>query len=131
MKVLHVDDEQDIRLITQLSLQIDGRFDVVSVDSGAAALDQIEMEVPDLILLDVMMPGMSGPDLRAILSKDRTLAKIPVIFMTAAARPETTQELMEIGAAGVIEKPFDPMELTVQVAEIFDRLSTSSNSVVA
>ncbi|MGR3792631.1 response regulator [Vannielia sp. SX4] len=115
MKLLHVDDEPDIREITAIALALDPDIEVVSVESGAAALESISTGAPDVILLDVMMPEMDGPTLLKILRESRETADIPVIFMTAAAKYQSENHLKSIGAVGVITKPFDPLTLAKEV----------------
>ena len=115
MNILHVDDEPDIREIVKLALEMGGDTIVDSVPSGEAALDRIAAAAPDLVLLDVMMPGMSGPELKTRMNGCAAMRRIPVIFMTAAARAETKAELMALDARGVLEKPFDPMALSADV----------------
>ncbi|MFQ6552657.1 response regulator [Aestuariibius insulae] len=111
VKVLHVDDENDIREIVALALEMDGDWEVATATSGAEALDLMASDRPEIILLDVMMPSMSGPELKKQMDCDPDLRGIPVIFMTAAAQEQTRAELLALNALGVIEKPFDPMAL--------------------
>lgn len=120
MKILHVDDEPDIREIAQLSLEIDPENDVISASSGAEALKILEDFTPDVILLDVMMPEMDGPDLFTKLQEQHHCASIPVVFMTAAAQRQTIDDLMALGAGGVISKPFDPMELASELRNVIE-----------
>lgn len=115
MKILHVDDEIDIREITQLSLELDPTFDVLSAESGAMALRKMSDFTPDVILLDMMMPDMDGPSLLKILRDRPETANIPIIFMTAAAQRQMVDDLKSLGAIGVISKPFDPMMLGEEV----------------
>ncbi len=120
-RILHVDDEPDIREVARLALEELGGFTIESCASGAQALEQAPTFSPDVILLDVMMPGMSGPDvLRALHALPET-AEIPVIFMTAKVQAQEIEALTELGAIGVIEKPFDPMTMSGQIKEIWDR----------
>ena len=118
MNILHVDDDPDIRDVAQLSLQLDPTFVVRSADSAAQALEMIAISAPDVILLDVMMPGMDGPDMFERLQSCPETAVIPVIFMTAAAQEQTAQDLIGLGAAGVISKPFDPLSLCGDVRNL-------------
>lgn len=114
-KILHVDDEPDIREITKLALVDVGGFNVRSCASGKEALAAAPDFGPDLILIDVMMPGMDGP---ATLRELRNLpgtAATPAIFMTAKVQAREVEEFRMIGAADVIAKPFDPMKLADQV----------------
>lgn len=115
MQILHVDDEADIREIARLSLEMNPANVVTSAESGMAALQILENLIPDLILLDVMMPEMDGPGLFSRLKTHENFTDIPVIFMTAAAQQQTVDDLLALGARGVIRKPFDPMELAEQV----------------
>lgn len=118
MQILHVDDEPDIREIAQLSLEMHPDNVVTSADSGATALKLLDELTPDLILLDVMMPEMDGPGLLAKLQERDEFSNIPVVFMTAAAQQQTIDELLALGAQGVISKPFDPMQLAEQLRAI-------------
>lgn len=118
MRVLHVDDEPDIRDIAQLSLELDPRFEVDSACSAAVALDRIDAAKPDIILLDVMMPDMDGPGLFRVLRERGDTSDIPVIFMTAAAQRVLVRDLMAMGAIGVISKPFDPINLAGELRSL-------------
>jgi len=117
LHTLSVDDEPDIREIIDLSLGLDPLFRVRECPSGREALrDAIEWR-PDLILLDVMMPVMDGLTTLAELRADRRTAMIPVVFMTARAQTHERERFKSLGAAGVIAKPFDPMQLPTQVRD--------------
>ena len=118
MKILIIDDEADIRQIARLSLSRVGRMEVVEAGSGFAGVELAQLERPDCILLDVMMPQMDGPTTLAKLRASAATAAIPVIFLTAKAMTPEGKGLMETGAAGVLTKPFDPMTLPDQVREI-------------
>ena len=117
-KVLLVDDDADIRRIGQLSLQAVGKWKVVLAGSGAEALEAAEREQPDLVLLDVMMPGMDGPTTLAKLRESPATAKIPVFFLTAKVQRNEVERFLELGAQGVIRKPFDPMLLPEEIAQL-------------
>jgi len=119
-RVLYVDDEPDIREVVQMSLSLVDGLDVQVCESGDRALQIIPQLRPDLVLLDVMMPGMDGP---STLQKMRTtpgLDKIPVVFMTAKAMPQEVARFRELGAASVIAKPFDPIQLGNQVIAVWE-----------
>ena len=120
-KILHVEDEPDIREVARLALEAVGGFAVESCASGEDALAKAPGFKPDIVLLDVMMPGMDGPTtlrrLRALPGFERT----PVIFMTAKAMPQEIERFKELGALDVITKPFDPMGLADQVRAIWTR----------
>lgn len=111
IKLLHVEDDADIREIAELSLSISGEFDIIQCASGAEALDRVAGYTPDVILLDMMMPGMTGRQTLEEMRKLDHLADVPAIFMTARAERSEQEQLIEEGATDVISKPFDPMEL--------------------
>jgi len=117
-KVLLVDDEPHIRRIGELSLKGVGKWTVVLASSGAEALEKAEIEKPDVILLDVMMPGMDGMATLAKLRAHEATSKTPVIFMTAKVQKHEVDRYREAGAVGVIPKPFDPMALPAQILDI-------------
>ena len=123
MEILHVDDDEDIREIARMSFEMAGDVRVISAVSAAAALNLLSVTKPDAILLDVMMPNMSGPELKSHLDSNPETSTIPVVFMTAATEPEAVRELLDLGAAGVIHKPFDPMELFEAVTHCLTRSS--------
>ena len=115
LKILCVDDDDDIREIALMSLELDPEFDVRCCSSGQAAVALVEEWHPDLILLDVMMPGMDGP---ATLSAIKTLKldRPPrVIFCTARYQQRDVDHYIALGATAVISKPFDPMSLASTV----------------
>ncbi len=115
-KVLYVDDEGDIREVVEMALSLDPSFVVRTAASGPEGLEEARKFLPDLIMLDVMMPGMDGPATFAAARADPLLANIPVIFITARTQTHQVAELMTLGARGVIPKPFDPMALAADVA---------------
>ncbi len=115
LKLLHVDDDEDILEIAKLSLEIFGEFEVVSCVSGLRAMEVVKEFVPEVFLLDVMMPEMTGPETLANLRRVSGLENVPTIFMTARADPDQVQTLMELGALKVISKPFDAMLLSEQI----------------
>ncbi|HTU66365.1 MAG TPA: response regulator [Steroidobacteraceae bacterium] len=113
--LLYVDDDADIREIVHMSLTLDGEMSVHLSDGGERALLKMRVERPDLVMLDVMMPGMDGPTLLARMRADADLKHIPVIFMTAKVNPQEVKRFTDLSAIGVIAKPFDPMALGTQV----------------
>jgi CheY-like chemotaxis protein len=114
--ILVVDDEDDIREVAQLSLEMVGGWQVLAAGSGAEALRRAQEERPDAILLDVMMPGMDGPTTFRSLQSNPATRGIPVILLTAKVQPADRRRFDDLGVAGVLSKPFDPMELAAQVA---------------
>ena len=118
--VMYVDDEPDIREVVLMSLALADNLEVHSCDSGEQALQMLPALKPDLVLLDVMMPGTDGPSTLLRMRADPELASIPVIFMTAKAMPQEVARFRELGAVAVIAKPFDPMQLARQVLTIWE-----------
>ncbi|MFQ5437471.1 MAG: response regulator [Paracoccaceae bacterium] len=122
-KILHVEDDHDIREIALMALETVGGFTVEQCPSGGDALTKVRSFVPDLFLLDVMMPDMSGLETLAELRKMPELADIPAIFMTAKAHPREVSEFMDAGAISVITKPFDPITLADEIRDIWNARS--------
>ena len=120
-KILYVEDQKDIQLIARVALESISHYELKICDGGEQALDCMAECSPDLILLDVMMPGIDGPGTMLEMRKREELESIPVIFMTAKVLPNEVDELMSLGALGVISKPFDPVSLGSQIQEIWDR----------
>ncbi|MER0236521.1 response regulator [Fulvimarina sp. MAC8] len=117
MKILCIDDEDDIREIAKMSLELDPDLEVATASSGAMALEKTAEWQPDLIVLDYMMPDMDGPATFAQLRSRPKTATTPIIFMTARAQASEIATLMELGAAAVIPKPFDPLTLASSIRE--------------
>lgn len=120
-RILMVEDESDIRTIAQLALETVGGFAVQMVGSGREACEIAPRFAPDVILLDVMMPGMDGPTTMGKLRQIPETAKTPIIFLTAKAQPYEIAVLKELGAIDVIAKPFDPMTLSDNIRAIWSR----------
>ena len=115
LRILHVDDEPDIREVVEMSLGLDPDFMIKSCGSGADALAASTEWQPDLILLDVMMPMMDGPTTLVHLREQPKTNLTPVVFMTARAQAREIESFVSLGAVGVIPKPFDPMTLANSV----------------
>ncbi len=121
-KILCVEDDADIRTIAKLALEAVGGIAVELAASGEDALRLAGEVHPDLLLLDVMMPGMDGPaTLRALRAMPET-AELPAIFLTARTQAGEVAALRALGAVGVITKPFDPMTLADQIRDIWETL---------
>jgi CheY-like chemotaxis protein len=116
-RVLIVDDEDDIREVAQISLEMVAGWTVLTASSGSSGLEIAGSQQPDAILLDVMMPGMDGPATFQNLQADPAIRHIPVILMTAKLQPSDRRRFAELGVAGVVAKPFDPLKLAEQVTE--------------
>ncbi|MFP7571787.1 response regulator [Marivita sp. S2033] len=118
--ILHVDDDDDIRDIAKMALTMVDSYELRQAASASQALAEIEDQIPDLLLLDVMMPETTGPQLWDVIKSRPDLKHIPVIFMTAKAEDSVSVELLKAGALAVITKPFDPMTLGQQIRSVWD-----------
>ncbi len=113
-KVLVVDDEPDVVELLELTLKSEG-FSVISAFDGIAALDLVSTEKPDLVLLDLMMPMMSGYEVCEQIKSNPQTQSIPVICVTSAHTPDARARSLQLGAADVITKPFYPSELIARI----------------
>ncbi|MEZ5705934.1 MAG: response regulator [Burkholderiaceae bacterium] len=118
-RVMYVEDEPDIQAVARVALQAVGGFTVQICSSGEEALREVPRFRPDLILLDVMMPGMDGPGTLAALRTLPGFERIPVAFMTAKVQPSEVEHYKSLGALDVVAKPFDPMKLADQIRLIW------------
>lgn len=122
-RILYVEDDADIRTIVVMVLEAVGGFSVVTCSSGGEAVQAAPGANADLILLDVTMPGMDGPATLSALRDIPATARTPVVFMTASVQPSEVRYFRSLGAVDVIAKPFDPMTLSAQLREIWQRCS--------
>jgi CheY-like chemotaxis protein len=120
VKVLLVDDEADIRRIAALSLSGVGGMEVAQAGGGSEGIRMAREDRPDVILLDMMMPGLDGPATFQALRSDPETSAIPVVFLTAKAMSTEVERLRGLGARGVLIKPFDPMDLPRLLRELLD-----------
>jgi CheY-like chemotaxis protein len=120
-RVLYVEDDDDIRAVGTFAMEGVGGLTVRGCASGAEAVGCLATFAPQLILLDVMMPGMDGPATLASLRVHLGDAAVPVVFMTAKVQPKEVAEYRELGVVEVIAKPFDPMTLAAQIRVIYER----------
>ncbi len=114
-KVLLIDDDPNIRKLAQMSLTRVGCWSVITAGCCAEGVQRAVAESPDLILLDVMMPEIDGPTTLSRIRQHEQLASVPVIFLTAKAQEHELESYIQLGAAGVIVKPFDPLKLPQQI----------------
>jgi len=122
-KILVIEDEPEMRRnITTLLRYHD--YESISAENGRAGVETARREKPDLILLDMMMPGMDGPTTYSQLKKQGS--SVPVIFMTAKVQTHEVEDHLKLGAAGVIAKPFDPMTLHKDIMRIVDPLASGN-----
>ena len=117
-RILIVDDEDDIREVAQVSLEMVAGWEVLTASSGPNGMAIANANKPDAILLDVMMPDMDGPTTFQKLQADPAIRQIPVIFLTAKLQAADRRRFAEMGVAGVLAKPFDPLKLAGQVSEV-------------
>jgi CheY-like chemotaxis protein len=117
-KILLVDDEDDIREVAQMSLEMTAGWEVFTASSGAEGVRMAAAERPDAILLDVMMPGMDGPATARALKADAQTAEIPIILLTAKVQAADRRRFDDLGVAGILAKPFDPMSLADDVSGV-------------
>ena len=119
-KVLIVEDEPEIQAILAMTLRHMGGFETVLANDGVEAIERALEERPDLIVLDAMMPRMNGYTACKRMKQDARLSCIPVVFLTAKTDPHEVDRAMRAGAAGCVAKPFDPLKLAGQIAQILD-----------
>ena len=119
-KIVHVEDEVDIQDVTRMALEAVGGLTVRTCGDGEEALSAAPEFKPDLFLLDVMMPGMDGPETFQALQKLPGFEETPAIFMTAKVMEVEVARFRELGALGVIAKPFDPMTLSDQIRSLWE-----------
>ena len=119
-KIVVADDDADIRDLVVFKLQHSGH-DIVAVGDGAAAVAACQLEIPDLVILDVMMPGMSGLEACRAMRADPALADVPVILLTARAQEADIENGFSIGADDYVVKPFSPRELASRVDAVLER----------
>jgi CheY-like chemotaxis protein len=121
---MYVEDDSDIREIATLALRDLGGLDVLVCESGQAALANVDAFEPQLLLLDVMMPEMDGPEtLEALRRQGSISSETAVAFMTAKVHPEELDRYRSLGVNDVVRKPFDPMILADDVRAIWDRIN--------
>ena len=124
-RILYVEDQPDIRAVTKVALEKIGGFELQICSGGEEAVATAVAFAPELFLLDVMMPGMDGPATLEALRKLPGLADVPVIFMTAKVQTNEVTEYMALGAIEVIAKPFDPMALSDQIRDAWQKHSAN------
>ena len=117
-RVLIVDDEEHVREVAAISLELTAGWDVRQAESGTDAVPAAIAWGPDVILLDVMMPDLDGPSALALLQADLRTAGIPVIFLTAKVQTADRLRYASLGVKGVLAKPFDPLTIAQRISEI-------------
>ena len=127
-KILCVEDEPLVQAVARAALEKRGGFTVLACASGAAAVDAAAAFAPDLLLLDVMMPGMDGPATLAALRRLPATAATPAVFMTTRTQAQALAVRAATGVIGTIEKPFDPKTLAEAVAALWARRHGASTA---
>jgi len=122
--ILVVDDEPRIRKFVRMNLELEG-FRVIEADNGLEALEKVREELPDLVLLDVMMPEMDGFE---ALEHIREISNVPVIMLTVKANEEDKVRGLEVGADDYVTKPFSPRELTSRIRAVLRRVEVPTPS---
>ena len=125
-KIMLVEDDPDIQLIARLSLEVGGGYEVLVCGSGAEAVQSALAYTPDLILLDVMMPGLDGLGTMDALRKLPGVAATPMVFFTANTEDQVRQDLFRHGALGVIIKPVEPNALVEQIRALWHQFAATS-----
>jgi len=120
-RVLVIDDEPPIRLLCRVNLEAEG-MEVLEAADGPSGLDQARREHPDVVLLDVMMPGLDGWRVAEHLLEDERTKSIPIVFLTARAEFRDRARGLDIGGVDYVTKPFNPLELAPLVRELLDRI---------
>lgn len=115
MKILQVEDDEDILEISRMALELIGGLEVHQFVDGNVAISQAEAIQPDVLLLDVMMPKMSGEETLAGLRRVAACAETPAFFMTAKSSANSVESLFKLGVVDVLMKPFDPLTLAEQI----------------
>jgi len=116
-RILIIDDEEDIREVAALSLEATAGWQVATAGSGAEGIEYAIAQQPDAILMDVMMPGGDGPSTFRKMQGISSIARIPVLLLTAKVQGVDKRRFADLGVAGVLFKPFDPMTLAEQIVE--------------
>lgn len=119
-RILVIDDDPDIRAVTQIALEKFAGWQVITAASGAAGLEQAQAEqIIDGILLDISMPDMDGFSVFASLQANAATQQVPVVLLTAKVLPSDRRRFAEMGIAGIIAKPFDPVTVHDQLIRLF------------
>ncbi|MBI3801657.1 MAG: response regulator [Deltaproteobacteria bacterium] len=117
-RILVIDDEDDIREVAQVGLEMVANWQVITASSGAEGLRKAKAEQPDAILLDVMMPDLDGPTTFRKLQAEVTTQHIPVLLLTAKVQSADRRQFADLGVQGVIAKPFDPLKLSEEMIRL-------------
>ena len=124
--VLQIDDDADIRELTAFAFELASGIVLLQAAGGAEGIRRALAEKPDLILLDFMMPELSGEDVLKALKKSQETRDIPIVFMSARTTPADEHHMRSLGAQDIIKKPFDPISLPDRVAQLITEAQNAS-----
>jgi CheY-like chemotaxis protein len=119
-RLLTIDDEDAIQIVVKFGITMAAGWEVLSASNGRMGIEMAERELPDAILLDVMMPEMDGIATFKALQANPLTAKIPVIFLTAKAQTAERRQFSDLGVSGTIAKPFNSLDLPDRIAKILN-----------
>ncbi|MFY8117609.1 MAG: response regulator [Roseateles sp.] len=119
-RVMCIEDDEDIRLLLELSLRDLGGYELLCCAGGEEGLRSAPEFRPQLVLLDVMMPGLSGPETLQALRRLPGMEQVPVVFLTAKAMPAELERLLNLGATGLIVKPFEALTLAQDIRPFWE-----------
>ena len=125
--VLVVDDDPVILKLLEVNFEMEG-FEVVRASDGAEGLERARAVLPDIVILDVMMPRMTGYEVAKALREDDHTAHIPIIFVTARAQSQDVERGMELGVDDYVTKPFDPLDLIARVNTLLARSQAAAEA---
>lgn len=123
-----MEDEEDIVEILKIAIEYDSSIQLSFANDGREGLRKVNIEKPDMILLDVLMPGMNGLELMTELNGNEILKEIPVVLLTSRVQRTEIQEYKKRGAIGVIEKPFAPLEIVARINSLWEEYERSKKS---
>jgi len=118
-RVLLADDEPDILEISRIALETVGGFEVLVCSSGEKLLERLSEFQPDLVVVDVLMPDMTGPEVFEEIRRRPEFDEVPVIYLTGVIQEEELEDLRKTGVADIILKPFDPMTLADRINSVW------------
>jgi len=128
-RVLVIDDEAPIRLLCRVNLEAEG-IDVLEAADGVSGLETARDELPDVILLDVMMPGLDGWRVAEELLDDERTSSIPIVFLTARAELRDRARGLDLGGVDYVTKPFNPVDLAPLVRDLLERVSAGERDAL-
>src|SRR5436309_4947608 len=128
VRVLVIDDESPIRLLCRVNLEAEG-IEVLEAADGPSGLDKARVEIPDVVLLDVMMPGLDGWQVAEELLDDDRTSEIPIVFLTARAELRDRARGLDLGGVDYVTKPFNPVDLAPLVRDLPDRVERGERDV--